>query len=151
MHKNLNNWSWISLSCLIFIQVHVIYLIVTYKILQKLYAHLKTNLPPLVLVEEAMAPSLGWTDLCKQLYANVCLFMLYNTYFTYIHYALHFFNPFRICLYQLYYYLCYLFVSTDIVGWRQEARKIIIYISDDDVHHALDGLLAGILTPAGKE
>ena len=37
------------------------------------------------------------------------------------------------------------------IGWRNAARRIIIYLTDDNIHHALDGLEANIVTPAGKE
>ena len=33
-------------------------------------------------------------------------------------------------------------MSTDIINWRARARKIIIYLTDANYHHAFDGLKA---------
>ena len=38
-------------------------------------------------------------------------------------------------------------VCTDIVGWREEARKVLLVMTDDVAHTAGDGRLAAIHTP----
>ena len=38
-------------------------------------------------------------------------------------------------------------VCTDVVGWREEARKVLLVMTDDLMHTAGDGRLAGIYRP----
>ena len=41
-------------------------------------------------------------------------------------------------------------IETEIIKWAEEARKVIVFLSDQSVHYAYDGLLGGIVTPAGN-
>ena len=37
--------------------------------------------------------------------------------------------------------------SFNLIGWRPDARRVIIVITDEEMHYAMDGILAGILKP----
>ena len=124
-----------------------------------MWIHLNKSLIRLELVEAMTGPRLDWTELCKQLRAKVCVFKFYVMYYL-LYTNLLCFSPFRKpikpCLYYLSYYLYYIFILPAIIGWREKARKIIIYLTDASFHHALDGLkpyyiTEAVLTPAGKE
>lgn len=38
-------------------------------------------------------------------------------------------------------------VCTKVIGWREKARKLLVYSSDDGFHYAGDGKLGGIVKP----
>ena len=39
----------------------------------------------------------------------------------------------------------------NVIGWRDEVRKVIIFITDEDTHFALDGKLGGLIRPQDNE
>ena len=41
--------------------------------------------------------------------------------------------------------------AIDIITWRQKARKVIVFFTDNTINHAFDGSRDDIITPAGND
>lgn len=66
-------------------------------------------------------------------------------------------QKYSIVLFKIYYHLLVMMfrreplmqavVCTNVVGWREDARKVLLVLTDAIMHTAGDGRLAGIYTP----